>query len=100
IHLYPPGTATNFLLHSHFLKIVFVVMMAPITLTSVFFYASIAPSIWLWLFVVAGIISRSIGPAWPGLLYVMNFDKAPVAMLGIVAAIFVVFSITFGLALV
>lgn len=99
-HLYPAGTATDFFLHSHLFKIIFVVMLAPITLTSVFFYASIAPSTWLWLFVFSGIISRSIGPAWPGLLYVMNFDKAPVAMLGIVAAIFVVFSITLGLALV
>jgi hypothetical protein len=84
-HVYPSGTALNFLMHSHALGILLAVNFLPVYLTSVFFYASIAPSIWLWLFVQAGIVSRWIAPIWPFTLYALNFEQAPLKMIGLVS---------------
>jgi hypothetical protein len=86
-HAYPSGTALDFLMHSHALGILLGVTFLPIYLTSVFFYSSIAPSIWLWLFVLAGIVSRAIAPIWPFTLYALNFEQAPLKMIGLVASV-------------
>ena len=96
-HGYPSGTAMDFLWHSHAIGIVLAETLLPVFLTSVFFYASVAPSIWLWLFVVAAIISRLIAPAWPSALYVLNFERAPLKMIGLMASTIVVLLCTLGL---
>jgi hypothetical protein len=88
-HAYPSGMAVNFLMHSHAFGILLAVTLLPLYLTSVFFYASIAPSIWLWLFVLAGIVSRAVAPIWPFTLYALNFEQAPLKMIGLVASVLV-----------
>lgn len=88
-HVYPSGTALNFLMHSHALGVLLAITFLPLYLSSIFFYASIAPSIWLWLFVLAGIVSRAIAPIWPFTLYALNFEQAPLKMIGLVASVLV-----------
>jgi hypothetical protein len=94
---YPSGTAMQFIMHSHVIGVVLVETLLPVFLTSVFFYASVAPSIWLWLFVLAGVISRLIAPSWPSALYVLNFERAPLKMIGLIASVLAALSCTFGL---
>jgi hypothetical protein len=84
---YPSGTAMHFLMNSHVISVFLYYTFFPIFLTSVFFYASIAPSIWLWLFVAAAVISRVIAPFWPLALRALNFEQAPIKMIGLVASI-------------
>jgi hypothetical protein len=79
----------QFLMHSHAIGIILVETFLPLFLISVFFYASVAPSIWLWLFVLAGMISRVIAPIWPFTLYALNFEQAPLKMIGVVASVLV-----------
>jgi hypothetical protein len=86
-HVYPSGTAMHFLTHSHAISVFLFFTFFPIFITSVFFYASIAPSIWLWLFVMAAVISRVIAPLWPVTLHTLNFEQAPIKMIGLVAGI-------------
>jgi hypothetical protein len=94
---YPSGAAMSFLTHSHVIQVILASILIPIFITSVFFYASIAPSIWLWLFFFAGILSRVLAPAWPSALHVFNFEQSPFAILGLVASALVLLVFTFGL---
>jgi hypothetical protein len=94
---YPAGTTIEFLTHSHAIPVILAFTLVPIFLTSVFFYASVAPSLWLWLFLFAGIVSRLLAPAWPSALYVFNFEQSPFRILGLVASSLVVLVWTFAL---
>jgi hypothetical protein len=95
---YPSGTALEFLRNSHAIQVTLLYMLVPLTLTSVFFYASIAPSIWLWLFVLAAITSRTIAPSWPAAIYVFNFEQSPMRVIGLAAAAIVLLLGSFALA--
>lgn len=56
------------------------------------FWASYAPSIWLWLYVFAAIITRSLARLTPVLRiagYVLDFKAHPVKEMGLVAAVVV-----------
>jgi hypothetical protein len=97
---YPAGTTIQFLTHSHAIPIILAFTFVPIFLTSVFFYASVAPSLWLWLFLFAGILSRFLAPAWPAALYVFNFEQSPLKILGLVASALVILIWTFALLVV
>jgi hypothetical protein len=88
---YPKGTFYDFLTHSHAIQIMLVLTLIPVTITSVFFYASMMPSIWLWLFVAAGVISRRIGPLYPKILYAFNFEQNPLRSVGFVASVVISF---------
>jgi hypothetical protein len=95
---YPPGTFYNFLTHSHAIPIILIVTLLPVTLTSVFFYASIMPSVWLWLFLFAVVASRSIAPIFPWAIRALDFEQNPITMVGYVLAtmlslLWVVFSV-------
>lgn len=98
-HAYPDGTAMHFLAHSHVVFVILAATFFPLFLTSVFFYASIAPSIWLWLFVGASTVSRLVAPFWPSALYALNFEDAPLKMIGLMAAALMVLLWTFTLLL-
>jgi hypothetical protein len=94
---YPAGTTMEFLTHSHAIPIILAFTFVPIFLPSVFFYASVAPSLCLWLFLFAGTVSRLLAPAWPSALYFFNFEQSPFRILGLVASALVVLVWTFGL---
>jgi len=84
---YPAGTFFTFLTHSHAIPLFLITMLIPLFLTSVFFYASMMPSIWLWLFVAAGLASRLLGKIYPQALIVLDFEQNPLRTLGLVLAI-------------
>jgi hypothetical protein len=86
---YPAGATMEFLRHSHIIQIFLAFTFFPVFLTSVFFYASIAPSIWLWLFLFAGMVSRLLASTWPSALEFFNFEQNPLRMLGGLAAVLV-----------
>jgi hypothetical protein len=52
---------------------------------SPFFWASMVPSIWLWLYVAATLIVRS-APAFRFSMYLFDIDQHPIRSVGIVAA--------------
>jgi hypothetical protein len=93
---YPPGTFINFVLHSNAKWVILLITLSPLFITSVFFYASIMPSVWLWVFVIAGLLSRRIAPLYPTVLYALNFEQNPIKMIGILVAASVML---FGLAI-
>jgi hypothetical protein len=96
-HAFPTSTVVDFLAHSHAIEVFVLFALIPYFLVSVFFYASMAPSIWLWLFFLSAAVSRFIAPSWPAALVVLNFEKAPLKMLGLIASVLVVLFITFSL---
>jgi hypothetical protein len=85
---YPKGTFLNWITHSHAIPVILSATLVPLYITSVFFYASIMPSIWLWLFLLAGLISRGIAPLYPSALYALNFEQTPLRIIGFILAIF------------
>lgn len=86
------GTFVNWITHSHAIPVILAATLLPLYITSVFFYASIMPSIWLWLFLLAGLISRSIAPLYPRALYALNFEQTPLRTIGFILAIFLSFA--------
>jgi hypothetical protein len=66
---FPAGATMEFIRQSHILPLFLAFTFVPIFLTSVFYYASIGPSIWLWLFLFAGIVSRLLASTWPTALH-------------------------------
>jgi hypothetical protein len=90
---FPAGATMEFIRQSHILPIFLAFTFVPIFLTSVFYYASIGPSIWLWLFRFAGIVSRLLASTWPTALHFLDFEKAPLTVLGgIAVALFLLFA--------
>jgi hypothetical protein len=87
---YPAGTFYKFLSHSHAVQILVLVAVIPVTLISVFFYASIMPSVWLWLFVLAGLVARGVARVLPSLLYALDFEHKPLTLIGVMLAAVIV----------
>jgi hypothetical protein len=85
---HPKGAFVNWITHSHAIPVILLATLLPLYITSVFFYASIMPSIWLWLFLLAGLISRGIAPLYPRALYALNFEQTPLRTIGFILAIF------------
>jgi hypothetical protein len=83
---YPAGTFYKFLSHSHAKQILVAVAVVPVTLISVFFYASLMPSIWLWLFVIAGLVARGMARVLPALIYALDFEQKPLTLIGLMLA--------------
>jgi len=57
---------------------------------SVFFYASMIPSIWLWLFIFSVFATRAIakgGPLFTWLIWFFDIDHAPFRSVGVVASV-------------
>jgi hypothetical protein len=90
---YSAGATMEFIRQSHVIAIFLAFTFVPIFLTSVFYYASIGPSIWLWLFLFASIVSRLLASTWPTALDFLDFEKSPLTVLGgIAAALFLLFA--------
>lgn len=83
---YPSGAAYNFLVHSHVLAVLLLFTFVPLFLTSVFFYASMMPSIWLWLFLFAVLTSRVFAPVYPWAIRAFDFEQNPIRTLGYMVA--------------
>jgi len=77
-----PGTFYKFLTHSHVATLMILLTLAPISLVSVFFYASMMPSIWLWLFLLAASASRAIGTVYPWAIRALDFEQNAIRTLG------------------
>ena len=86
---YPPGGFHDFLNHSHAISISLIVTLIPITRTSVFFYASVMPSILVWLFLFAAVLSRLIVQVCPWAIRALDFEQNPLTLLGCVFAMLV-----------
>ena len=84
--IYPAGTFYKFLIKSHAVQILLLATLLPLFLTAVFFYASIAPSIWLWLFLLAAATSRVVAPIAPWAVRALDFEQNPIRTLGYVLA--------------
>jgi hypothetical protein len=83
---YQKGAFYNFLTHSHAILVILGITLVPISLTSVFFYASIMPSIWLWLFLLAAAISRVLAPIHPWAIRALDFEQNSIRTLGYLLA--------------
>lgn len=83
---YPPGTAVKFLTNSNAIKIILTLTLVPFTLTSVFFYASILPSVWLWLFIAVSSSARVIGRRYHKYLTQLDFQQNPFRTIGLLIA--------------
>jgi hypothetical protein len=94
---YPAGTFYKFVTHSNAIKVILLPTIIPVTLVSVFFYASVMPSLWLWLFVFAGLISQRIAPIFSVVMPVLNFEQKPLRIIGLVLAALIVFGGVFVL---
>jgi hypothetical protein len=83
---YPPGAFHSFLTYSHAISISLIVALVPISRASIFFYASIMPSIWLWIFLFAVVVARLVASNYPWMLRALDFEQNPLRTLGCVFA--------------
>lgn len=88
---YPKGMFFHFLAHYHAPQMMLIVTLVPLTTTSVFFYASLMPSIWLWLFLLAAVISRALIPIYPWAIRALDFEQNSIRTLGYLMATFLSF---------
>jgi len=81
------GAFSKFLANSHVVSLTLIVTLVPITITSVFFYASLMPSIWLWLFLLAASLSRVLAPIYPWAIRALDFEHNAIRTLGYLLSI-------------